>query len=412
MTIQQKLFRDEAIEAGRERLAGTVVAATPPRARLYVILVLVFAAIIAAILAFGHYATRAQVKGVVAYDAGIARVYPTGPAEIRAFHVRNGDHVQAGAPLVTLAIAQGEGGLTTQLNQLAGQDQELARQQQLASSLGAAEISGLERQKASLAASIASLERQRTLTEGQARLAASGTARAARLAAEGAGTQRQVEDSRSSLLARRAEAEALGERIIGQRQALTALDAQIAQRRLEAERSGADLAAQRAALGEQRTALSRQGAITLTAPIAGEVSDISAEIGQRARPDASLVTIVPSGSHLEIWLYAPTRAVGFVHPGQEVRLFFDAFPYQKYGAGRGRVTVVSRVPIEPAALDSSLGINEPVFRIRVAIEQAVPRLADADARLRPGMTLSANLVLERRSLWEVLFNPFSNLVRQ
>ena len=134
-------------------------------------------------------------------------------------------------------------------------------------------------------------------------------------------------------------------------------------------------------------------------------------VPQRAKPEASLVTIVPTNAHMEIWLYAPTRAVGFVHPGQQVRLFFDAFPYQKYGAGRGRVTAVSRVPIEPAALDSALGIQEPVFRIRVAIDQAVPRLADADTRLRPGMTLTANLVLERRSLWEVLFNPFRSLVR-
>jgi membrane fusion protein len=409
MTVQ--LFRQEVIEAGRERLAGQVVAATPPRAKLYVALVLAFAALIAAVLVFGHYSSRAQVKGVVAYDTGIARVYPSAAAEIRAFHVRNGQHVEAGAPLVTLAIAQGAGGVSTQLDQLAGQDQELARQQQLAGNLGTAEIGALEKQKASLAAEIGSLERQRAFAAGQARLAESATARAGRLAAEGAGSQRQVEDSRSALLGRRAEIEQLGERLITQRQALAQTDAQIAQRRLEAERANADLAAQRAALGEQRIALSRQGGITLTAPIAGEVGDISAEVGQRAKPEASLVTIVPSGSHLEIWLYAPTRAVGFVHPGQDVRLFFDAFPYQKYGAGRGRVTAVSRVPIEPAALDSALGIQEPVFRVRVAIQQAVPRLTNADARLRPGMTLSANLVLERRSLWEVLFNPFRALVR-
>ncbi|MEA3001566.1 MAG: rane fusion protein [Sphingomonadales bacterium] len=409
MTVQ--LFRQEVIEAGRERLAGSVVAATPPRAKLYVTLILGFAALVAAILVLGHYSTRAQVKGVVAYDNGIARVYPGMAAEIRRFHVRNGQHVEAGTPLVTLAIAQGEGGLATQLGQLAGQDQELGRQQQLAASLGTAETASLDKQKASIAADIASLERQRVFAAGQARLAEAATGRAARLAAEGAGTQRQVEDSRSALLARRTEIEQLGERLIAQRQALASADAQIAQRRLEAARSTSDLGAQRAALGQQRIALSRQGEITLTAPIAGEVSDISSELGQRAKPDASLVTIIPSGSRLEIWLYAPTRAVGFVHPGQEVRLFFDAFPYQKYGAGRGRVTAVSRVPIEPASLDAALGIQEPVFRIRVAIDQAVPRLADADARLRPGMTLAANLVLERRSLWEVLFNPFRALVR-
>lgn len=411
MTVQ--LFREEVIEAGRERLAGTVIAATPPRARLYVMLLALAAAAIAALLIFGQYASRAQVKGVLAYDSGIARVYPGTAADIRTIHVHEGQFVPAGAPLVTLSLAQGQGGVAPQLGQLAAQDNELGRQQQLALQLGSTETGALARQKAGLAEGIASLDRQRSLAAGQARLAESATRRAQRLAAEGAGTQRQVEDSRSALLARRAEIEALNERLVAQRETLRAIDSQIAQRGIEAQRSAAEIGAQRAALAEQRAGLSRLDQIILTAPVGGEISAVSAEIGQRARPDSSLVTIVPRGSRLQVWLYAPSRAIGFVRPGQEVRLHFDAFPYQKYGAGRGTVTAISRVPIEPSALDSALGIQEPVFRIRVAIDQAVPKLGDAAAaRLRPGMTLSANLVLERRSLWEVLFKPVASAIGQ
>jgi membrane fusion protein len=408
--MNSPLFRQEVIEAGRERLAGTVIAATPPGAKVYTGLLLGFFALIALLLAFGQYSSRARVKGIVAYDSGIARVYPNAPAEIRQIHVRNGQLVEAGTPLVSLSMAQGEGGVGSQLAELVRQDEELARQHRLASDLGSTETSALAQQKSSLAASIASLERQRSFAAGQARLAEAATRRAARLAAEGAGTQRQVEDSRALLLSRRAEIEAVGERIIAQRETLRSIDAQIAQRSIGATRSQSEIAAQRAALAEQRLALQRADRLVLTAPVAGEVGDISVEIGQRARPETSLVTIVPQGSRLEVWLYAPSRAIGFVRPGQAVRLQFDAFPYQKYGAGRGRVTEVSRVPTEPAALDSALGINEPVFRIRVAIDEAVPRLAGATARLRPGMTLSANLVLEKRSLWEVLFNPVASAV--
>src|SRR5688572_13640208 len=180
MTVQ--LFRQEVIEAGRERLAGTVVAATPPKARLYVMLLLAAAAGMAAILIFGQYASRAQVKGVLAFDSGIARVYPGTPAEIRAFHVREGMKVPAGAPLVTLSIAQGQGGVGTQLAQLAAQDTELGRQQELALQLGSTETDALARQKSSLADGIESLERQRSLALGQARLAEAATRRAARLA--------------------------------------------------------------------------------------------------------------------------------------------------------------------------------------------------------------------------------------
>ncbi|HEX8528051.1 HlyD family secretion protein [Allosphingosinicella sp.] len=405
-----QLFRQEVIEAGRQRLTGTVVAAVPPRSRLYTLLVLGFFAILAALLILGQYATSAKVRGIVAYDAGIARVYPASQAEIRAIHVRTGQQVAAGQPLVTISLAQGSNGISSQLAQLGNQDSELARQQELAGMMGSTETRGLAQQRSSLGAAIASLERQRSIAAGQIGLAEAATRRATQLAGEGAGTQRQVEDSRATLLARRSELESINERLIVQREALRAIDNQIAERSLEASRSQSVIGAQRAALGEQREALLRTHELVLTAPVAGEVGDVSVEVGQRARPDMSLVTIVPGGSRLEVWLYAPSRAIGHVRPGQEVRLLFDAFPYQTYGAGTGRVTEVSRVPTEPGSLDAQLGIEEPVFRIRVAIDRMAPRAAAADRQLRPGMTLSANLVLERRRLWEVFFNPFVGAV--
>ena len=59
----------------------------------------------------------------------------------------------------------------------------------------------------------------------------------------------------------------------------------------------------------------------------------------------------------------------------------------------------------PTNLDPNLGIEEPVFRIRVRIDEMAPRVPADQRAMRPGMTLNANLVLERRSLWEVLFGP-------
>ena len=399
-----QLFRQEVIEAGRDRLAGTVVAATPPRGRLYVALILVVGAIFVAFLVFGRYASSAQVRGVVAFDAGIARVYPSAQGEVRAIHVRTGMRVAAGAPLVTLALAQGAGGVGGQLSEVAVQDAELARQEQLASMLGSSETQALHAQRSNLSAGIASLERQRTIATGQIRLAEAAARRSAQLAREGAGTQRQVEDGRAALLARRAELESLTERLIAQRDALSQVEARIAQRAIEADRSRSEIAARRAALAEQGAALKRTDQLVLTAPVAGEVGDVATEIGLRARPDTSLVTIVPEGSSLEVRLYAPSRAIGFVRSGQQVRLNFDAFPYQRFGMGRGTVTAVSRVPVEASAIDADLGITEPVFRIRVRLDRMPPKAAQGQL-LRPGMTLSANLVLERRSFWEILFNP-------
>jgi hypothetical protein len=66
---------------------------------------------------------------------------------------------------------------------------------------------------------------------------------------------------------------------------------------------------------------------------------------------------------------------------------------------------VASVATDPGSIDPALGVEEPVFRVRVSIIEVAPRVPNAEERLRPGMTLTGNLVLERRRLWEVLFNP-------
>ena len=142
--------------------------------------------------------------------------------------------------------------------------------------------------------------------------------------------------------------------------------------------------------------------MVVTAPVAGEVSDLTTEVGQRIVPEKSLATIVPQGSTIETWLYAPSSAIGFVRPGQQVRLRFDAFPYQKYGVGKGTVVAISRVAIDPANVDAAIRPAEPVFRIRVRID-SMGSLAQQRDALRPGMTLAADLVMQSRPLWALLF---------
>lgn len=411
------LFRTEVIEARRERLTGTVIAASPPGARIYGAMLAIAFALSVAVLLFGSFATRESVKGLVAPDLGIARVYPPGAVEVRAIHVAEGQQVAAGTPLVTVAVTQGRDaggeGVAGQIREIDRQDGELARQSVLAAELGTAETGGLGQQRAGIAAEIASLQRQRSLAAGQAELAESGSARAARLLREQAGTKRQVEDARAAALSRRAEVEALDQQIITQREALRRIGTDIAQRRLGSARSGAELAAQRADLAGRRAALARLDRLDLTAPVAGEISGLNAEIGQRVSPDSSLLTLIPSGSRMEVWLYVTSRAAGRVRVGQEVRLLFDAFPYQKFGSGRGNVVAISATPTDPVLVDPGLKITDPVYRVRVRVDRvAGPRATAGLGQLRPGMTLNADLVLEQRKLWEVFFDPILRAMRR
>jgi membrane fusion protein len=94
-----------------------------------------------------------------------------------------------------------------------------------------------------------------------------------------------------------------------------------------------------------------------------------------------------------------------VVPGQEVRIMYDAFPYQRFGSFPGRVEQVSRTVIAPDEVDAPVKIDTPVYRIRVALPQQVVQAYGGGAVLQPGMTLQANIVLERRSFLQWLLDP-------
>jgi membrane fusion protein len=403
------LFRTEVIEARRHRLAGTVIAAVPPSSRLYTWIVATVAVIALAVLLFASYASTANVRGVVAYDAGIARVTSNVSGDVRALLVKPGAEVAAGAALIALSTAQGTRGLATQLAQVDSQIGEIDRQVTLAATTEATDEQALRQQRAALIDSVASLSRQRSIADSQIRLGTQGVGRYVRLARQGAGTQRQVDDARSDLLSHRAAQESLGERLIDARGKIAAIGIQLEQRRLEGDKARSLLLAQRAALIGQREDLQRADHIVIAAPVSGNVSDISAEIGQHVLPNGSLATIVPRGSRIETWLYAPSNAIGFVQPGQRVRLRFDAYPYQKYGWGSGTVLAISRSAIDPANVDVAIRPAEPAFRVRVSIDSmgAIPMPRDS---LRPGMTVSADLVLRHRPLWALLFGSFAGIV--
>ncbi|GGA61633.1 hemolysin D [Sphingomonas psychrolutea] len=403
------LFRPEVIEARRHRLAGTVIAAVPPSSKLYTALTGSVAAVIFAILTFGSYASTANVRGVIAYDAGLARVMSTTAGDVRAIRVKSGQTVEAGAPLIDLSTAQGAKGLSAQLDEITSQIVQLDRQLDIAVASSNADTQALRQQRGGLVDTVASLERQKAISESQVRLGEQTLARFMRLAKQGAGSQRQADEARAELLSRRAESEALGERLVDARSKIGAIAIQLGQRALDGDKARSMLLTQRAALTAQREDIKRADHLVLTAPVAGVVSDISTEIGQHIGSEKSLITIIPHGSRTEVWLYAPSNAIGFAQPGQRVRLRFDAYPYQKYGWGRGTVVAISRAAIDPANVDAAIRPSEPAFRIKVRIDSMGSIQMPKDA-LRPGMTLAADLALKRRSLWALMFGPVTGAI--
>jgi len=88
-------------------------------------------------------------------------------------------------------------------------------------------------------------------------------------------------------------------------------------------------------------------------------------------------------------------------PGQKVRLFFDAFPYQRYGTITGELQWIS-----PAAVSSPEGQR---FTGRATLDQTAFRTRGQERPLRVGMKGEARLLVGTRTLAEYAFEPLRQL---
>lgn len=173
----------------------------------------------------------------------------------------------------------------------------------------------------------------------------------------------------------------------------------------------AELGEKLASLDQRSTEATRRGQVVLVAPIAARVANVRVEPGAAVKAGTLVADLLPADSDLRAELFAPSRAIGFLKPGDEVRLRYDAFPYQKFGVGRGRVISVSRTAVDARELPMGLSAQGPVYRVMVSLDQGLPGLTGEPPALRAGMTLQADLVLEDRCVVEYLFSPMLGLAR-
>ena len=168
----------------------------------------------------------------------------------------------------------------------------------------------------------------------------------------------------------------------------------------------------RASLGQERLESTRRGESILAAPVTGTVTALLGQAGQSVQGGQSIMTLLPDGARLEAHLLVPSRAVGFVAPGDAVLLRYHAFPYQKFGQGRGEVIRVSRSALsagELASLAVGGSASEPLYRVVVSLERESVQAFGHAEPLKPGMLLEADVLGERRRLWEWLFEPLFSI---
>ena len=406
---EEGLFRTAALAAFGRRHYGRPLAEMP---RLWPVLgamVMVMTAAAGAFLLTADYARKERVAGWLVPDRGLVRLTAGRHAQVASVAAREGDTVEAGDPLVVLSTDTGmRGGGRASDALIADLDRERAE--------AARQLSLLE--EGGALARAATSQAIRDMTAERARLTAQLASQASRVAisadvlarfegalADGAASVVEVAQRREAHAGQVQARQALRQRLATLDRQLGELEARSRAAPVETERSLSELRGRLAAIARQRTELARQGRDVLAAPVAGRVASLSAAPGDTAMPGETLVSLVPEGSVLYAQAYVPSRAIGFVEPGQRVRLMIQAFPHQRYGSAWGVVERVSATVLVPEEGPAAAGLDEPAYEARVRLDQQGMAAFGRTFPLRPGMAFEAEVIQERRTLAQLLLEP-------
>ncbi len=410
------LFRRQAIDHQRLRIWGEVTLALPTSYAL--VTGFIAASVLAAALFIGTqtYARKEHATGFLVPSAGVARITPPRPGTVIDVAVREGQHVERGALLLTVSNAEtserGENVDAAKAAELQAQRDRLRDQIALETEKSRLEARQLQSQIATTKGEIGELGHQETIQADRIEIARRQLNGAVELAARGYLSQVELRRRQDAYLAEQQSESALAKERLAQEAELSGLQGRARQlpitRAESVARSGAEIAEIEARLKD----VDRERGYQLRAPISGRISALQAWVGKSADPRLPVLSIVPEGDVLEALLLVPARAIGFVAGGQTVHISYDTFPFQQFGFARGTVRSVSRTLLKPDEIVGPVLVREPSYRVEVALARQTIRAYGAELPLEPDLELQADIVAERRSLLSWLLDPVLSVWRR
>ena len=151
----------------------------------------------------------------------------------------------------------------------------------------------------------------------------------------------------------------------------------------------------------------RRDKVVLTAPADAMVQDIAKlSQGSVAQAAEKLFTLVPLGTALDAEVQIDSLDVGHVKPGDKVHIKLDAFPFQKHGTLDAKVRTLSEDAFRRDATNMETG-TDAYYVSRIDLGASRLKNMDPHARLLPGMTLTAEIVVGKRTVLSYLLWPLT-----
>lgn len=414
MTPQGSLFRQEAIEFQQHhRQWGEVALLQPLSTKVMTWFFTTAVALVFVFLFLGQYARKETVVGYLTPVSGTSKVFIPQQGTIKEIYVKEGQGVQTGQPLFAVETSQiaanGQDVNTTMLDTLESQRNLLTNQIAAEQERAKSEQERLTALIGGIETEISHLQAQIEIQNEQIRVSDILVSSVAGLRARGNISEPEFRQRELAALEQKQKLNSLNQQLAARHNQLTERRYSLQQlptvmaQKIQSLRSELSTTEQRIAeINGRRAYIIRAGTV-------GRVSTLQATVGQFADPRRLQLEIVPIDSVLQAELFVPTRAIGFVRPGQKVRVKYEAFPYQNFGTYAGQIIKVSHTILTSSDASGPIALKEPAYRVTAALERPDIDAYGEKIPLQADMLLSADIILERRSLVRWLLDPLLSI---
>lgn len=411
------LFRDRVHEAVLKRLEGDVLV-VPRRnhfAAFFLFLVWIASAFL--FVYFCHYSKQETLQGWIEPGSGLARLHGRGNGQISELLVKLGDIVAADQPLVRVrrhrTLSSGSSLFALLASEQEKQKETLlaARARQLKIAKQQEATSLLVRQN--IVNEIALLKSQEKTMFARHELMLEQVNRVLALKDKGYVTELDLEKARDANLNTLSDFYSIQSQIEAKRGQLLTIDMERQRSVFDSEREIDRIELELSGINQSLAKSEIESEYLIESPFAGVVVDLQAKRGATANENSPLVSIISSDSDLLISLLASSTSVAFLEPGLDVSVRLDAFPYEKFGTVKATLLTVSELAMRPTELANvPFPVNSAVYKVTASIDENAAGNFEAIDALRAGMTLAADVKLERRSILNWALGPIVSLIRR
>ena len=409
--MESSLFRPQVLARPQQGHFGRVVLSRPVSATVLTTLLGLLTAFGLAFLSSNTYTRKVTVNGMLVPDRGLISVSAPEAGTIAAVHVAEGEEVHRGDRLFTLNLdhtLDSGNGRSEKLGAILTEQRKVLQKRLIA--MKAHRIL-LQEEKQSreihLYSSLQVISEVVSRERATVEVRRNAHTRALHLHKAGHIANAELEAVLMQLLEQEKGLMKLLMQQSDMQVEISELDFGLSQQSLELDQQIAALQGELIQLESQLVQLEADSRVVVRAPLGGRIGKLDVSQGMGVPGGQALLKLVPENSRLLAELLVPSHAMGFIAQGQNLNLRYDSYPWQKFGMQHGVVLQFSQAANQQPARPGQQAASE--YRVLAEPENQTIRAYGSDQVLRAGMLLTADIVLENRTLLEWLLEPLFSI---